>query len=116
MTESHTRPADDQRTLTTSEISTWASLVLIVVTTTWYVIVIAPQLSQMPVADIDWQVPLLWALGISIAGSIVLAIVLSIVTAIVTRQEPEGGDIRDKQIDRHGTRVSLAIMAGGSIL
>ena len=76
----------------------------------------SPQLSSTPVADIEWQVPLLWAVGISIVGAIVLAIVLSIGTAIVTRQEPEGGDIRDKQIDRHGTRVGLAIMAGGSVL
>ena len=116
MTKPHARPADDQRSFTTNEISTWASLVLILVTTAWYVIVIAPQLSTVPVDDIEWQVPLLWAVGISIVGAIVIAIVLSIGTAIVTRQEPEGGDIRDKQIDRHGTRVGLAIMAGGSVL
>ena len=58
---------------------------------------------------------MLWAIGASVVGAIVLAIVFAIVAAIVTRREPENGDIRDKQIERHGNRVAQSIVAFGSL-
>ena len=58
---------------------------------------------------------MLWAIGASVVGAIILAIVFAIVAAIVTRREPENGDIRDKQIERHGNRVAQSIVAFGSL-
>ena len=58
---------------------------------------------------------MLWAIGASIVGAIILAIVFAIIAAIVTRREPENGDIRDKQIERHGNRIAQSIVAFGSL-
>ena len=109
-------PADDDRvTPTTAQISRWASLTIIVASSIWYFATVLPQLGKTSAADIDWQVPMLWAIGASIVGAIVLAIVFAIVTAIVTRREPENGDIRDRQIERHGNRVAQSIVAFGTL-
>jgi hypothetical protein len=110
------RPSDDDRvTPTTDEISRWASLTIIVAASIWYFATVLPQLSDRPASEIEWQVPMLWALGASIVGAIVLAIVFAILTAIVTQREPESGDIRDKQIERHGDRLAQSIVAFGSL-
>jgi hypothetical protein len=109
------QPADDDRVApTTDQISRWASLTIITVASIWYFATVLPQLGARPASEIDWQVPMLWAIGISVVGAIVLAIVFAIATAIVTRREPENGDLRDKQIERHGNRIALAIVAFGS--
>ena len=119
MTSHHSdrsRPSDDDRVPpTTDEISRWASLTIIAASSIWYFATVLPQLSAHPAADIGWQVPMLCAIGASIVGSIVLAIIFAIVAAIVTRREPENGDIRDKQIERHGNRIAQAIVAFGSL-
>jgi hypothetical protein len=119
MTSSHSgnaRPSDDDRVApTTDQISRWASLTIITAASIWYFATVLPQLGQRPVADIDWQTPMLWSIGASIVGAIVLAIVFAIVAAIVTQRQPENGDIRDKQIERHGNRVAQAIVAFGSL-
>jgi hypothetical protein len=106
---------DDRVAPTTDQISRWASLTIIATSSVWYFATVLPQLERHSAAEIDWQVPMLWAIGASVVGSIVLAIVFAIVAAIVTRREPENGDIRDKQIERHGNRIAQAIVAFGSL-
>jgi hypothetical protein len=119
MTSNHSRksrPSDDDRVApTTDQISRWASLTIIAASSIWYFATVLPQLADRSPAEIEWQVPMLWAIGVSIVGAIVLAIVFAIVAAIVTRREPENGDIRDKQIERHGNRVGQSIVAFGSL-
>ncbi len=110
------RPSDDDRVApTTDEISRWASLTIIAASSIWYFATVLPQLGERSASAIEWQVPMLWAIGISVVGTIVLAIVFAIGAAIVTRREPESGDIRDKQIERHGNRIAQAIVAFGSL-
>ena len=110
------RPADDDRvTPTTAQISRWASLTIIAGSSIWYFATVLPQLGEKSAAEIDWQVPMLWAIGASIVGAIVLAIVFAIVAAIVTRRQPENGDIRDRQIERHGNRIAQSIVAFGTL-
>ena len=111
-----TRPSDDDRvTPTTAQISRWASLTIIAASSIWYFATVLPQLNERSAADIEWQVPMLWAIGASVVGAIVLAIVFAIVAAIVTQRQPENGDIRDKEIERHGNRLAQTIVAFGSL-
>jgi beta-lactamase regulating signal transducer with metallopeptidase domain len=111
------RPADDDRVApTTDQISRWASLTIIVASSSWYFATVLPQLGEHTAAEIEWQVPMLWAIGASVVGAIILAIVFAIVAAIVTQRQPENGDIRDKQIERHGNRVAQSIVAFGTLL
>ena len=82
---------DDRNPMTLSEGSKWAFLVIVLVTSVYYWVTVLPQLSTTAAADIGWQIPMLWAIGCSIVGTIVLSIVIAIGTAIVTRREPERG-------------------------
>jgi hypothetical protein len=110
------RPSDDDRVPpTTDQISRWASLTIIAAASIWYFATVLPQLGQLPAAEIEWQVPMLWAIGISVVGAIVLAIVFAIIAAIVTQREPVNGDVRDRQIERYGNRLAQAIVAFGSL-
>ncbi len=114
MTAPAPHPASDREPMTLTEGSRWAFLVLVIVTTAVYALVVAPQLASRGAAGVEWQIPLLWAVGVTIVGTIVLSIVIAIGSAIVTRREPESADVRDKQIERHGDRIARAIMAFGS--
>ncbi len=104
--------ADDERDpMTLTEGSRWAFLLIVVATSIWYWVTVLPQLGTTEAADIGWQIPMLWAIGTSIVGTIVLSIVIAIGSAIVTRREPENADVRDKQIERYGDRIAQAIMS-----
>ena len=119
MTSHHSgneHPSDDDRVApTTDQISRWASLTIIAASSIWYFATVLPQLGERSAAEIGWQVPMLWAIGASVVGSIVLAIVFAIIAAIVTQRQPESGDVRDKQIERHGNRLAQSIVAFGSL-
>jgi amino acid transporter len=119
MTTQHPAPApadDDRVTMTLGERSTWSFLALTTITSIVYYVIVVPRLFDQPVADIGWQVPMLWAIGATIVGSIVVAIIVAIVSAIITRRQPEDSDIREKQIERHGNRIAQAITAFGSVI
>ena len=114
MTDIHPLADDEREPMSLTEVSRWASLTLIVVTTVAYGFIVLPQLSTTAPRDIDWQIPMLWAIGISIVGTIVLSIVIAIVNAIITRREPQKADVREKQIERYGDRIGQSIMAVGT--
>ena len=99
--------------MTLTEGSRWAFLALVIVASTVYGFTVLPQLSTTDAADIGWQIPMIWAIGIQIVGTIVLSILIAIVSAIITRREPENADVRDKQIERYGDRIAQAVMAFG---
>lgn len=113
--------SDDTRIpMTTSERTAWIAVVLTPVTVIGYFLVVLPQLNDTPAADIDWQGPLLWSFGINVVGTIVLTILATIGASIVAEVKREkldtGSDIRDRDIDRAGGRIALAIAAGGLLV
>lgn len=116
MTGSHATPEanDDRVAMTTGEITTWVYAILVPVTTLAYLGVVMPRLLSGPASQVSWVVPMLWAIGATIAGTIVGTIIGSIVSAIATREVPASPDVRDKQIERHGDRMATAITAFGS--
>lgn len=105
---------DEREPMTLTEGSRWAFLALVIATTIVYGSIVIPQLSTTSPADIGWQIPMIWAIGITMVGTIVLSIVLAIITAIITRREPASADVRDKQIERYGDRIAQATMAFGT--
>jgi len=104
----------EREPMTLTEGSRWAFLVLVIVTCGGYALTVLPQLAERDAADIGWQLPMIWAIGIQIVGTIVLSIVIAIVNGIITRRQPENADVRDKQIERYGDRIARAVTAFGS--
>ncbi|MFE6257394.1 hypothetical protein [Agromyces sp. NPDC057865] len=94
------------------EKGTWVYLVIAVVGYTVYLSLLLPQLiGGVPVADVDYVPIMLWTIG----GAIVVTIVLRILVEIVFPSESTRGDIRDKEIDRLGTRVGSSFVVIGAL-
>lgn len=93
-----------------TERNVWSSLVVSVVAMTVYVFVILQRAGAGPVSAVDWVPPMLWTIGLSIAGAIVLSILWGILAGM---RDPEGAtttDIRDRDIGRMGDRVGQAFL------
>lgn len=99
--------------MTIGERTTWCYGILVILTMTAYFAVVLPELAGKPASDIAWQAPMLIAIGVVIVGTIVGTIVSTIAAAIISRDPHEETDIRDKQIDRHGERSTLAVTGFG---
>lgn len=94
------------------EKGTWVYLVIAVVGYTVYLSLVLPQLvSGVPVGDVDYVPVMLWTIG----GAIVVTIVLRILVEIVFPSESTKGDVRDKEIDRLGTRVGSSFIVIGAL-
>jgi hypothetical protein len=94
------------------EKGTWVYLVIAVVGYTVYLSLLLPQLiGGVPVADVDYVPIMLWTIG----GAIVVTIVLRILVEIVFPSESTKGDVRDKEIDRLGTRVGSSFVVIGAL-
>ncbi|MBG0827147.1 hypothetical protein HS041_05155 [Planomonospora sp. ID67723] len=96
--------------MTYAERNTWLYAVLVPVTSLAYFGVVVPHLFERPAAEVSWTVPMLWAIGATIAGGIVGSIVL----AVAARDHRVESDVRDRQIERYGDRVAQAITAFGA--
>jgi hypothetical protein len=101
---------DDRMPMTFGERNTWLYAFLVPVTSLAYFAVIVPRLFSQPASQIAWAGPMLWAIGASVAGTIVGAILIGIVTG----GRDTDADVRDKQIDRFGDRIAQAITAFGA--
>ncbi|HEU0180999.1 MAG TPA: hypothetical protein VFR16_02330 [Agromyces mariniharenae] len=94
------------------EKGTWLYLVVAVVGYTVYLSLVLPQLAAgVPVEDVDYVPIMLWTIG----GAIVVTIVLRILVEIVFPSESTKGDVRDKEIDRLGTRVGSSFVVIGAL-
>lgn len=111
---------DDRIPMTTGERASWVALVLTPITVIWYFVVVLPQLSHTPASDIGWQVPMLWSFGVNFFGTIIATILMTIAAGIVAEIRKQvfdtGSDMRDKEIDRAGGRVALAISTFGLLV
>lgn len=94
------------------EKGTWVYLVVAVVGYTVYLSLVLPQLmGGVPVEEVDYVPVMLWTIG----GAIVVTIVLRILVEIVFPSESTKGDVRDKEIDRLGTRVGSSFIVIGAL-
>lgn len=92
------------------ERNTWAGLIASAVGVTIYLVLIVPQLAARPVGEIDWVPAMLWTIGGSIVGSILISIVWGIAAGVRDRDGVGRSDERDRDIARMGSRVGQAFM------
>ena len=93
----------------------WTSLVVSVVVSIGYVIVLLQAADGGPLTDVDWWPIMLWTIGVSIVGAIVISIVWGILAGM---RDPDGvgkSDQRDRDIARMGNRVGQAFMVIGGL-
>ncbi len=83
--------------MTHEQRAVWIYLLLSIVAYAIYLILVIPQVTSRPVAEVDYLPVILWTIG----GSIVGAIIVNIVVGMFNRNA-EKGDTRDKEIDRFG--------------
>jgi len=113
-------PEDDERgPMTMEERAVWVYLVVFLATSITYFAIVIPRAVEGPIEDVSWVVPMLWAIGISIVGTIVGSIVAAIASAIglaARGRDPEvelGSDERDKEINRLGSRATYGVVSAG---
>jgi len=108
-------PDDAPMAMTLDERSTWSYGILAPLTTAAYFAVVLTQLGETTPAQIQWQVPMLVAIGVVIVGTIIGTILSAIFSAVSSRgvDTEFGSDIRDKEIDRHGQRTTEIITGLG---
>lgn len=88
------------------EKNAWTYAVLALVLPIIYFVTIFGQLPSTPVTEIEYQVPLLLAIG----AAIVLAIVFSIVLGIFSGRNAGKSDPRDRDINRLGEYVAGTVL------
>jgi hypothetical protein len=93
------------------EKSAWLYGVLAVITYSVYVVVILQLAQSTPLVEVAWIAPMLWAIGASIAGSIVLHIVIR----IVSPRDAGKKDLRDRQIYQFGEYVGQSFVVIGGV-
>lgn len=101
---------------------TWVGLVVTLVVPVVYFAIMLGRLGDASAADIDYQWPLIIAIGASIGLTIVGAIVTAIGTAVAAEvrgrsvsDEIDRKDERDVRISRHGDLVGLYVSSAGMV-
>ncbi|MGB4778187.1 hypothetical protein [Microbacterium sp.] len=96
----------------------WVGLVVSFVGVPVYIALVLAQLSQRPVAEVDWVPLMLWTIGLSIAASIALSILWGIVAGIRDRDGVGRSDERDRSIGVMSSRVGQAftVIAGLGVI
>lgn len=114
-------PEDNEPVIMTAEErSVWVYLSGSVVSTAVYASVVVPRALSQPIEEVSWIVPMLWAVGASIAFTVLGTILSSIGTAVglaARGRDPElelESDVRDKEISARGTRVSATVVGLGA--
>ena len=122
-------PDDDECVaMTTNERTGWAYLVTVIVTSGVYLTLITTRLAGGPVGRIAWVGPMLWAIGASVLGTVVLTIAGTIAGTIASASVgPRGrapvpivdidavSDARDKDIDLIGGRALVGVLGAGFV-
>jgi hypothetical protein len=88
----------------------WSSLIVSVIGMAVYTVLVLQQAGGGPLEDVDWVPLMLWIIGASILGAIVVSIVWGMLAGI---GDPEGvgkSDQRDRDIAHMSTRVGQAFL------
>jgi hypothetical protein len=93
------------------EKSNWVVLVVGVPILLVYVALVVTQMLSMPIAEVSWVEPMIFA----IVGFIVANVLGNIVAAASNPSEADKNDERDREIDHVGERVGNWLFVAGSI-
>jgi hypothetical protein len=97
------------------ERAAWAYLMTVVVTTGGYLAVMLPRLLTTPVEQISWVGPLLWTLGLSMVGNIVVTMVLAMASRAGCPDGEVTADVRDREIGRRGGSALMVALSAGFV-
>lgn len=92
------------------ERNVWSSLIATIIAMTVYVIVVLQQAGGGPLTDVDWVPIMLWTIGGSVVGAVVLSILWGMVAGIKDPEEVGRSDQRDRDIAHMSTRVGQAFL------
>jgi hypothetical protein len=111
---------DEPVRMTVSERTVWAAVVAVIVSSGAYLALMVSRLLSRPVAEISWVVPMLWTMGLAVAGTVLLTIVFTVAAEANRRggRSPANrgevaSDIRDQEISRLGWRASMRVISVG---
>ena len=98
------------------ERNTWATLIATVITVPIYIVIVLTSADGGPITDVEWVPILLWTMGASIVGAIVISIVWGILAGM---RDPSGvgaSDQRDRDISRFGNRLGYGVLVGAALV
>ena len=98
------------------ERNTWATLIATIVTVPLYIVIVLSRAEGGPITEVDWVPVLLWTMGASIVGAIVISIVWGILAGM---RDPSGvgaSDQRDRDISRFGNRLGYGVLVGAALV
>lgn len=100
------------------ERNVWAGLVITVIAMTAYVVIVLQRAAGGPLTDVVWWPTMLWTIGASIAGSILVSIAWGIVSGRTDPDNVGRSDERDRHIAHMGSRVGQAftVIAGLGVI
>jgi hypothetical protein len=94
------------------EKSTWIYALIVVALAAIYFAAVLGQLPRTAASDIDYQVPLLAAIG----ASIVLTVAAHVAIAIAAPEDAGKRDQRDKDINRYGEYVGGIVLSVAAVV
>lgn len=104
------------------ERAAWVQLVMTLTTTVGYCVVVVPQVLAEGTEGVDWVIPMLVAIAVSVVGTILGSIVMGVGGAFSSYRrglDPDvelGTDLRDREITRFATRRSIGFLYAGLLL
>lgn len=99
-----------------AERNVWTGLVASIAGVAVYAAIVLPQLNDRPVADIEWQWPMIFCVVGALAVAIVASIVWGIVAGMLDPETEHRADVRDRDIERMGDRVGQAFSVIGALV
>jgi hypothetical protein len=97
--------------MASEERSAWQYGILAIVAYTVYLIIVLGRAQSAPLTEVDYVWPMLWTIGGSIAGAIVLAILIG----MFFPKDAGKVDVRDKEISRFGDHVGQGFVIAGAL-
>ena len=98
------------------ERNTWATLIATVITVPIYIVIVLVQADGGPLTEVAWVPILLWTMGASIVGAIVISILWGIFAGM---GDPSGvgvSDQRDRDISRLGSRLGYGVLVAFALV
>ena len=98
------------------ERNTWATLIATVITVPIYIVIVLVQADGGPLTEVEWVPILLWTMGASIVGAIVISILWGIFAGM---RDPAGvgvSDQRDRDISRLGNRLGYGVLVAFALV
>ena len=98
------------------ERNTWATLIATVITVPIYIVIVLVQADGGPLTEVAWVPILLWTMGASIVGAIVISILWGIFAGM---GDPAGvgvSDQRDRDISRLGSRLGYGVLVAFALV